>query len=329
MRRFRFFVVSLAVLAPVAVVACKDKPNETSLPAPAPSGSASAAPLASVSSGLAAATDAGIDRKRRGMRGGRAGILFDAANALELKPEQKTKVEAAEKLLEADPGSRDALRDAAKELQDEMVVGVKAGKLDTAKLEPKYQGVEKIVKAQQDKEAQALAALHGALEPAQRKTIVEAVRQLQAARDERKGKTPDPLADAGKPGTQAKRHVERMTKDLELDAEQQKKIAALPLKDLTPFDPEEQKKQTEALLTAFEKDAFDATKLEPMDAKKLRGPVAEEAKLLGDILPILKPEQREKLAGNMSRGLGHGPGGPGGMRLPRPRPGHGSPDDVH
>jgi Spy/CpxP family protein refolding chaperone len=123
--------------------------------------------------------------------------------------------------------------------------------------------------------------------------------------------------DGGKPGWGAKSNVDRLTRGLDLDAEQQKKIDAIAAKDDTAKggkpDTAEMKKNVEALLVAFEKDTFDPKKLEAFDPKKARGPMEQETKLLVQVVPILKPEQREKLAAKMEKGPSpHGRRAPGG-----------------
>jgi hypothetical protein len=77
------------------------------------------------------------------------------------------------------------------------------------------------------------------------------------------------------------------------------------------------KKKMDALLTAFEKDGFDAKKVDVFDAKKARAPMDQELKLLGQLVPVLKPEQREKLAGKVEKGPSpHGKRGGMGGRPP-------------
>lgn len=107
-----------------------------------------------------------------------------------------------------------------------------------------------------------------------------------------------------------------------MDAEQTKKIDAIAANDDGKSgrpDPVEMKKRLEPLLVAFEKDTFDARKIDAFDPKKARGPMEQETKILTQVLPILKPEQREKLAARMEKGPSphgrRGPSAPG-------RPGH-------
>src|SRR5690606_20901698 len=75
----------------------------------------------------------------------------------------------------------------------------------------------------------------------------------------------------------------------------------LPREDRAANAREEMKKQTEGLLAAFEKETFDARKLDLGAAKSARAPIEEQVKLFGLLLPILKPEQRERLAKNLER----------------------------
>ena len=114
---------------------------------------------------------------------------------------------------------------------------------------------------------------------------------------------------------------DRLTRGLDLDADQQKKVDAIIAKEDAAKagrpDPAEMKKNVEAMLAAFEKDTFDAKKLDTFDVKKARAPMEQEAKLLAQLVPLLKPEQREKLAAKMEKGPSpHGGRGAGF----RPRP---------
>lgn len=315
------------LIAAITVVACKDKPAENTADAAAttPTVASSVAPASSA----AVVTDAGADASgegKRGERGDRPGhggpsmMLFQAARGLDLKDEQKTKIDAIEKAAHEGAGdaNRDAIKTAAKDLHTDILAGIKAGKIDTAKLEPRYAAIDKAAAAAHDKEAEALNSLHAALDATQRKAAVASVRAKQAARDEKmahradKADKDDAGADGGKGGGHggpggngAKRSLDRLTRGLELDAEQQKKVDALVPKDDGKAghpDMAEMKKKADALLTAFEKDTFDAKKVDAFDAKKVRAPMDQETKLLAQLVTILKPEQREKLAARMEKG---------------------------
>jgi Spy/CpxP family protein refolding chaperone len=309
-----YLVLALTALAPLG---CEDKPAT-----PAPAASTAAAPATTAaastaapaaSSAPAAASGAPHGDKDRGMHpgSGPTGMLLHAARGV-AKDDQKAKLDDIEKKLKTDDGPKDEM----KALHTHLAAGVKAGKIDKAKLDTDHAAIEKAMKARHDAEADALNALHAALDATQRKAVVADVKAKQAKREEHMaGKKDEPKKDAP---DMAKRKVERLTKELGLDDAQKKKVEAIVPKD----DPAkhtdmmaEMKKRMDALLTAFEKDTFDAKKLEGYDAKKARAPMEAEVKFLTELLAILKPEQREKLATQMEkRGMGgmqgwHGRGG--------------------
>ena len=332
-------LVLVAILAGLPLASgCSgcDKPADNTVdaaPAMSAAPASSSATVVAMEAGApdgATAEDPGGGGGRRGARRGISSAFFQSARTLEPAPaaEVKKKIDDAEALNA--PADGNAAKDAAKELHTELVAGIKAGKIENAKLEPKYVALEKIASAEHDKEIAALNGLYGALDAPQRKAVVASMRAKQAKRDERlaamKGASPDGGGpDGGRPN-QSKVRIDRLTRGLELDAEQQKKVDALaPREDAKVPDLQaDMKKRTETLLTAFEKDGFDAKKADAFDAKKTRASMEDETKLLAQILPILKPEQREKLATKMERGpTGPSPhlpkrGGMGGMGGHRP-----------
>jgi Spy/CpxP family protein refolding chaperone len=194
-------------------------------------------------------------------------------------------------------GARDgfAARAAMKEYHTALAAQVRAGKLDAAKLDALQAAADKAVQASKDKDAQVLDGLYAALDPAQRKALVAAVRAKRAEH-------PAPARPEGaKPSDaeRAKKLVEHLTKELDLDAAQQKKVEALVAKAEQPAPDaarEEMKKHADAVLVAFEADGFDAKKLELPAPPAKKSPMALHAQLVAQLLPLLKPEQREKLA---------------------------------
>jgi hypothetical protein len=270
--------------------------------APAPSASAAVAPRP--------------ERRRGRGEAGTAGMLLGAARDLDLKDSQKAALVKAEDLVHG--GEGDA-RSELKQYHAVLVAGVRAGAIDTAKLAPLEAGVEKAAQARKDKEAEALNALWGALDVAQRKAVVAAVRARQAEREARMAAR---NADAAKPGETdwGKRRLEHLTKSLGLDAAQRKSVEALIAKEKgepagpAPMDAarEEAKKRAAALLTAFEGEGFDAKTLEraAAPAHKPGDAMDRHVQFLVKLLPILKPEQREKLAASMDRPRRHGGGPP-------------------
>ncbi|MCL2777876.1 MAG: Spy/CpxP family protein refolding chaperone [Polyangiaceae bacterium] len=320
MRKSKVFQFVLPACAVVAFIACGNKVENEVADAAAHAVATGAAVLsdaaatgtaaladaaASVAppSGLATG-DAGATAPKRGpMMHGPASSLIEAARAQTLKDEQKTAIDKLEEPLHEQPAPRTEWKDFQKELAD----GVKAGKIDTSKLAANYTAIETGVHAQREKEATALNSLHSTLDATQRKAVVAAVRAKQQEGMEKH-------QDAGAPDmakkTEAmnKQRLERMTKELDLDAAQQKKVEAILTKESSgkngPQDMmAEMKKSNDEVLSAFEKDTFDATKLESFAqaGKKARAPAEREAQFYSQLLAVLTPVQRDKMAANMTR----------------------------
>jgi Spy/CpxP family protein refolding chaperone len=280
----------------------------------------------------------GMKGPRHGMGGGPLGMFLHEARDLKLSDAQKTKLDELEKGLK----DGDTPRDEMKTLHEDLVAGIKAGKVDTAKIDADQAAVDKAMTARREKEAEALNSLHATLEPAQRTALVADVRDKMKKREEKwKDKKVDEKAPADKPdgkdmkmkgGPGGPGMMGHFTKDLDLDDAQQKKVQAVldkakedkgPPPDMAAMK-DAMKKKWDSLLAEFEKDTFDAKKSEAFtdkpDMKKMGGPM--NPKTLNEILPILKPEQREKLAAKMTKGPGH-KGGPG---MAPPPPGAPAPD---
>lgn len=262
------------------------------------SATASVSASASASTVASAAPSASAAPKHKRARFGLAGMYFHAAKKLtDLDEAQKTKLAEIEKGFE-DPAPPAEM----KAYHDELVTQVKAGKIETAKLDPLKAAAEKAMITHRDKELDALNGLHALLKAPQRTALVAALKAKEG-----KGPMMGPKGGpGGKMGHDPKEKVAHMTKELGLDDAQAKKVEAiLPKEDAKAHDPEAWKKKMEAVNTAFEKEGFDAKKQELFTGK---GPGAAhggmDSAFLDKLLPILKPEQREKLAANMAMGPG-------------------------
>jgi Spy/CpxP family protein refolding chaperone len=309
----------LACFAALLLAGCKDKPADPAPPIASQTAavSASAVPVVTPS--------ASAESRPRTHGNGPAFTVLRAAGDLALTPEQKAKVEAAEKTLqegEGTPKDHEDFKAASKELQAELAAGVRAGKLDLAKIGPKVTAMEQISKARHDRQATAVKAAHEALEPAQRKQLAETLRAKQAK--EFVEKETDATA------RRSRGRTAQFTRGLDLTPEQKTKIDAIAAKDDSSglTKREETKKRWEEFLSAFEKDTLDTSKVELFGGKASRAAVEGDALLLADIAPVLTADQREKLAGHLDRAAQHGgpggPGGPGGRKTLRDRmgPGH-------
>jgi Spy/CpxP family protein refolding chaperone len=113
-------------------------------------------------------------------------------------------------------------------------------------------------------------------------------------------------------GDWTKRRLNRLTVDLELDAAQRKRVAALlaqgnlPTAAAMEARKDEVKKHEDAILSAFEQGdvrALDAGKGRAADAsaESPHDLIEREVEFLSQLLPILTPEQRETLAESRER----------------------------
>jgi Spy/CpxP family protein refolding chaperone len=320
----RTWVTVLPLLAAGLLIACDNKGSggDTTNAATSASASASAAPQASVPPVASASATPEMHHAR--MHGGPGSMLFRAASDLpDLKDAQKTTLDKIHDSLK-DSGPKTEFKD----FQAELITETKAGKIEQAKLDPKMKAIETAMQTNLDKEADALNQLHDALEPAQRKELTTAVRAKRTQMEERfnkmrDGMNPSAAGTPPKPEEMAQKRVDRLTKDLDLDATQQKTILDLATKQAPkPGNPmamrDDWKKSTDALVDAFEKDTFDAKKLDLYSGANKKGHMGlqHEVDFLAQVVPILKPEQRDKMAARLEKpmmGMGHGgPGGPGG-----------------
>jgi Spy/CpxP family protein refolding chaperone len=241
---------------------------------------------------------------------GPAGPLFVSANDLTLTDAQKATLAT----LTAQMGPSDASKAAFSAMQADLVAGVKAGKIDTAKLQTDGTAIDTAMQAQQAQQATALNGLYKLLDAGQRKQLVDAVRAKMANRDQRRGPPrggPPGGGDGGAPDMQ-KRRLDRMTTQLGLDDGQKTQVAALLAKQPAP-DPaamkanwDDMKKRSDAMLTAFAADGFDATKLDwsMPGGKNMKDAMSKRVDFLSALIAILKPDQLNKLAAGMQQGGG-------------------------
>ena len=186
----------------------------------APVVTASAVPSATASA--AASAKPGIDH-----RAGMAGMFLRTARGLDLKDAQKATLDKLDDSLKTEDS---AMKDEMKAMHADLNAGVKAGKIDTAKVQAHYAAIDKAGQMHQDKQADALNGLHAALDATQRKALTASMRAKQVERD---AAHPMPHAMPGMDGGAAdwsKRGLDRMTKELDLDAAQQKSVAAVMAK---------------------------------------------------------------------------------------------------
>jgi Spy/CpxP family protein refolding chaperone len=325
-----WILAALACLPVAACGSCGDKGGGTGSSGTVSSSTAALSASASSSAvASASASSSAIRRNAMMVRaGGAVGALFRAASQADLTDEQKTKIEAiATDLREGDKTEAADGGGPAKEmkaLQEVLVAGVKAGRIDQAKLEPHYAALEKEAKERAARDVDGLGKLHDVLDAEQRKKLAEQVKKQEEDRNEKAKKAEAMHADAGPRPTPQKRRFERYGKELDLDADQKKKLdAMIPNEDpkLAATIREEGKKRVDVTCDAFMKDTWDGKGIPGPDIKQIRKPMDERVKFLNSLMGILKPEQKEKLVTRIEK-----EGGPGGGEHRRPpgmRPGSG------
>jgi Spy/CpxP family protein refolding chaperone len=237
-------------------------------------------------------------------------VLLRAAYDLPPSTAQKAKLDSLHAQLETNEAETGH---PFQELKTDLVAGIRAGTLDMAKIKNDESAIERAMQAHIAKEADVLNGIHAALEPSQRKTVADAARTRLAAH------TGGPMGHPGGDSTSAQertnRRLEHMTHDLGLDAEQQKQVGAILAKVDDPMmsaktQQDDRQKRMDTLLAAFQQDSFDARKLgAPMAGKAMHDGIEQHVTFISQLLPILKPDQREKLASSMDKpwmGRGHG-----------------------
>jgi len=301
-----WFVFPIALL-----IGCQDASSGGATPTTSGS-AASAAP--SVSAPAASMKPKPMIGRHGGIA---AGLFRAAADQSDLTDAQKDSLTTIETALKADD---DGIRTAMKAFRADLVAGVKAGKLDTAKMTADDTVVDKAITDHQGKEADALNSLYKLLTPTQRTAVVAAVRAKAAERETRMAAwMAAKEADGGAPDW-GKKRVDKLTAELTLDAGQQKQVAAMFTKLADPPNPagmqsrmDDHKKRMDALLTSFAGASFDAKSadLTILPGKTPHDPMDHMVAFFTQLLPILHPDQRDKLATSMDHPFGSHDGPPG------------------
>jgi len=182
--RSALFVLLAAALSP----ACGgSQPAEPAAPPPAPAASAApamapapsaAAPAPSAAAPAPApAAPAAPEQKADEHEGhhhrGMAALFTSSLSELTLKPEQKTTIDAAVAELEKLEGSH---KDSGKQLMSDIADGIAAGKIDHAKVDADVKAIQKGMQANAAAVQDNVNKIHKALEPDQRKQLVEKMR---------------------------------------------------------------------------------------------------------------------------------------------------------
>jgi hypothetical protein len=220
--------------------------------------------------------------------------LLRAADQLSLRGNRSATVLALEQQLHDSWRNVDA---AFRAMRDHLAAQVRTGAIDSAQVQADENLVANAVAAHRAQETFALNSLHALLDPAQRVAIATAVRAEQPGRAEEQAR---PELEEG---TTAR--LDRLTRDLALDADQQRRVAALlsaqPTEEHAYYHADA-RRRFDAALNAFPTETFDArttVQATASPAAMVHEHVQRKVAFLAELLPILRPDQRDKLASSI------------------------------
>ncbi len=225
-------------------------------------------------------------------------------------PEQKEKIEAVRKdLLAKTAPVHEANKNLISVMADVLADG-DASPDDNKKLDAAVAQLAAAAAAAHGASTQALNQLHGVLDAAQRQTVadkVEAHWQMWRQSNHTDDKDNSGMADA------EEHHVKRLTKTLDLSADQVEKMKAALKTGMANLpgrlDPAEVDAHVKAFGEAFTKDTFDAASLHGENvASHLAGAgAARMARFYATIAPMLTVDQRTKLSEHFKKHQNKGP----------------------
>lgn len=217
-------------------------------------------------------------------------------DAISLNDSQKAMLHGQREKLEA---SKRSIETAVRGLRTDLANQVRLGAIDRAKVQADESAVVNAFRYHGQEEADVLETLHASLAPTDRSDIVAAARAERPGMAERQ---PNQGPWQGQSASERqKEHVDRLTRDLDLDAQQQQQVSSIFNSQPPPENwREEHAQRVDALLDAFQSDTFDARTAVPLASssvpEKVHERVERRVRFLSQLLPILRPDQREKLA---------------------------------
>ncbi len=239
-----------------------------------------------------------------------AAILLKSAYDLPLNGEQRGALDAAEAQLY--PAGAASPWTAVRTFQADLVAGIRAGKIDTAKLKADEADIDSAVAAGQAAEADALDTLHGVLDESARQSLADGVKARRARLEGPAARPPGSAPDGGVVDP-TKRRFELLTAELGLDAGQQKRVAALLARQAAATGPAVEQarrdamhRRVDALLAAFPQESFDAHKLD-LSGPSGKAPherLDEAAAFAQGLMPILNKGQILMFADQTEHGGG-------------------------
>jgi Spy/CpxP family protein refolding chaperone len=223
-----------------------------------------------------------------------AALFVESLTKVDLKPDQKAAVDVAISDLQKQ-GEQHA--EAGKQLASDIADGVAAGKIDQKKTDADVKKLVADVDASKAGVQDAINRLHKALDPAQRKTLVE---EMRAKGEEMRAKSEQEAGDEKEHGE----HLKMLSEGIGLSPEQTEKLKA-KLKDVMKSQMATMKtnmgamhKHMKAIGDAFETDKFDAKKAGVGEhaGEMARTMAKNRVQFVEAVLAVVTPEQRAKFA---------------------------------
>jgi hypothetical protein len=219
-----------------------------------------------------------------------ATALLRATDQQSLNDTEKATVRSLKQQLQE---SRQSLDAAFRAMRADLAAQVRAGAIDPARVHADEELAANALEAHQKLEFFVLNGLHALLNPGKRVAAATTVRSGAPGRAEAQAQ-PEPAE-----GTAAR--LDRMTRELRLDTDQQQQVASLLAAQPGPMPARHDayRERFDALLNAFPTETFDAkaaVQTMPSPTAALREHVERKVGFLSALLPILRPDQRQTLA---------------------------------
>lgn len=285
-------LVAALIVTSLATVACSGSSANT----PAPATAANVPENDDEAAGL-------FEHHRSHHHGGVTLLIAMSLDTLGVTPEQRAAIEKIRTDLHA---HMEPARAAEQKLVTMLADGLASGNLDTASVDAAVTQVTTAAAAVHDASADALNALHAALTPPERASLVDKVEANWAVWQTANSHEPDPAkAEHG--------HLATLTKDLGLTSDQVTKIRSRldeGLKGVPRLDPQEVANHLKAFGAAFRSEKFDAKALitaSPADAHMAGWGAAHLAHFVEAVSPVLSAEQRSKFAQALHEHAQHNP----------------------
>jgi Spy/CpxP family protein refolding chaperone len=230
--------------------------------------------------------------------------IFQAALDLEgLNDTQKSTIEGL--LAKPAKDKNDDAHAARKELMTSLADSVRKNSVDADAFAAQ---AEKLEPAKADHHAafvQKLDTLHATLTPAQRSALVASIKDKAAEHMDRMGDHDKPgKGDKGRMG-----HMGKLLRGVDVSDAQREQIAAALDKAGLKKDRADKlehmagmKEKMDAMFSAFEKSSFDAASVLPAPPEMRKNHMADMAKALAVVVPLLDESQRGALADKLEQG---------------------------